>query len=330
MKKAPLLGILLLLGAFFIVPNSVSANNPHGNFTISSSTGYTWNFGNVSGCNGGGFPNSDFHFAGFGDSSITGQESVSGCSGTYFHTHTVSIYTVLAQHASSTGLYYAYFCGATGCTAGAEKTGAVKYAVLYWDGANIYFPNQYGFVINNIWYSIDNGNIFTSSAVDIVSAFNSGGLSTTTMGSFCDTNMPYDDSDIIQATITFVPNGLCRLAIFLIVPTTGSLNQFSLLASTTQDRFPFAYVASVASTWTALTASTTANSPTFTYNLADLTLGSTTPMGNILPNITVLSSTTVQSYFPAGTFSALKALAGIAIILVLIGDIFFSTKRMMK
>jgi len=72
------------------------------------------------------------------------------------------------------------------------------------------------------------------------------------------------------------------------------------------------------------------NAPDLSYDLADLGIGSTTPMGNILPNITVFASSTVRTYLPDAIFSVLKFLAGLAILLTLIADIFFSTKRMMK
>jgi len=117
---------------------------------------------------------------------------------------------------------------------------------------------------------------------------------------------------------------------FLFQPTETSLAQFQTLASTTQSKFPFSYIASVNSVWSGLVASSTSNSPSFVYNLHDLGIGSTTPLGNILPNATVFSASTTMQYFPSGTFDTLKALAGIAIILVLVSDIFFSTKRMLK
>jgi len=170
----------------------------------------------------------------------------------------------------------------------------------------------------------------SSSTVDINDLFNSGGLSTTTTQSFCDTNLPYDDSTIIKATLTAIPNGACRTVVFLVVPTTNSLNQFNNLASTTKTRFPFSYLASIGSTWTGLTASTTANSPTLTYNLADLGIGSTSPIGNILPNIDVFSSTTVRTYIPDSIFNTLKFLAGLAILLTLIADIFFTTRNLFE
>jgi len=83
---------------------------------------------------------------------------------------------------------------------------------------------------------------------------------------------------------------------------------------------------SIKNTLDVLIASSTQNAPEYDYNLSNLGIGSTTPLGNILPNVTVLSSSTVTGYFPAGTFDLLKGLAGLAIILTLFADIFFTVK----
>lgn len=169
-----------------------------------------------------------------------------------------------------------------------------------------------------------------STTVSINGAFNAAGLATSTLQSFCDSQLPYDNSSLTQATLTFIPNSLCKFGSFFLIPTTESINQFAQLASTTENRFPFSYIASVSNAVNALTASSTANSPEISLKLHDSGIGSTTALGNLLPNVIVFSSSTVQQYFPAGTFSTLKALAGIALLLTLIADIFFSTKKMMK
>jgi len=169
-----------------------------------------------------------------------------------------------------------------------------------------------------------------STTININDLFNAGGLSTTTLTSFCDTNLPYDNSSLIQATLTYLPNGLCRFVSYIVIPTTGSLNQFTQLKTDTQARFPFSFITDITNTWETLTASTTLNSPSLEYELFDLGIGSTTPLGNILPNITVFSSTTVKTYFPEASFNIMKGLAAIAILLTLIADIFFTTKNMLK
>lgn len=123
--------------------------------------------------------------------------------------------------------------------------------------------------------------------------------------------------------------GLCVAGVFLFIPSAQTLGQYSQLKDTLGVKFPFSYVVSATDTWKELTASSTANAPTWTYDFGDLGFGSTTPMGNILPNITVFSSSTVTQYFPTGTFDLLRGLASIALILGLIADIFFTSRNLM-
>jgi len=123
--------------------------------------------------------------------------------------------------------------------------------------------------------------------------------------------------------------GLCIAGSFLFVPSPSTVGQFSELPSLIGERFPFSFITSAVDTWEDLTASTTSNSPTYTINLHDLGIGSTTALGNILPNVTAFSSSTVMTYFPQGLFDALKALAGFAILLALVADIFFTSRNLM-
>jgi len=169
-----------------------------------------------------------------------------------------------------------------------------------------------------------------TSSLDLATAFNSGGLSTTTMQSYCDINFPYDDSTAIKATITSIPNGLCRFAFFTVVPSPASVNQFSTLKESVTGKFPFNYVTSMTSTWEGLVASSTDNAPNESLGLHDLGIGSTTAIGNFLPNFTMFSSSTVEKYISQSTLSILKALAGIAILLTFFADIFFTARNMLQ
>lgn len=203
-------------------------------------------------------------------------------------------------------------------------TGASPYVFSSW----IWQPlPQSGLFWNSATSSL---SIFNSSTtVDIDTAFNSGGLSTTTIESYCDTNMPFDNSNIINATKTALPWAFCKTAFFVVVPTSDSVNQFATLGTDLQSRFPFSWFSTIVNTWNGLTASTTANSQTLEFRLHDLGIGSTTQMGNILPNVIVFSSSTVEQYF-GGNFDTWKNLGAIAILLTLIADIFFTTRNMIK
>lgn len=155
------------------------------------------------------------------------------------------------------------------------------------------------------------------------------GISTSSVTQFCSSSFSTTSVGILSSIASGFSYGLCAVGAFLFIPDQTVLQQFSTLASTTKQKFPFNYVAQVADTWDSLQASSTANSPIWTFGLHDLGIGSTTPLGNILPNSTVFSSTTVTSYFPPGSFEILKALAAIALIMGLIADIFFTSRNLL-
>jgi len=115
---------------------------------------------------------------------------------------------------------------------------------------------------------------------------------------------------------------------YLIVPSSCNvIDNYREVPTTLSQRFPFAYIASIANTWSGLTASTTQNAPEFSYQLASVGLGSTTAMGNILPNVVVFSASTTKQYFPSGTFEALKSIFAIALILGTFSLIFSVSRR---
>jgi len=119
-------------------------------------------------------------------------------------------------------------------------------------------------------------------------------------------------------------------AAYLFYPSPDTLSAYPSLYALIQEKIPFSYLFSVANTWQGLVASTTLNSPTYSLNLRNLGIGSTTPMGNLLPNFDGFSSTTVQTYLTPGLLALLKALASAALWLALFADIFFTVRNMMK
>lgn len=165
--------------------------------------------------------------------------------------------------------------------------------------------------------------VATTSALNLQQGFLSGGLSTTTIASFCE-----GISDgTLGGTFSY---GLCKVSSYVFVPSPESVNQFSSLASTTRGVLPFGYIYKILDAWSSLVASSTQNAPTYSMNFGGLGLGSTTALGNVLPDITAFSSTTVKQYFPPGTFDLLKFLAGLAIFAVLFADIFFTIRNLLK
>jgi len=174
------------------------------------------------------------------------------------------------------------------------------------------------------------GNITTDSQTSVpilagLVGFTDVGISTSSQRAYCNSSFA-TTTGFLDSVGSSISNGMCNVGVFLFVPNTNTLSQFSNLASAVQAKFPFAYFFSAKDTLDGLVASSTSNAPTYTYNLHDLGIGSTTAVGNILPNFTVFSSSTVTAYFPAGLFDVLKSLAGLAIILTLFADIFFTVK----
>jgi len=122
--------------------------------------------------------------------------------------------------------------------------------------------------------------------------------------------------------------GLCTAFAFLFVPAPNTLDAYPALRDTLATKFPFSYVTSVTDTWDALVASSTANMNGVSIGLHDAGIGSTTPMGNILPNLSVLSVASLETYLSESVWTLLKGLASIAIWLTLILDIFFSARNL--
>lgn len=117
---------------------------------------------------------------------------------------------------------------------------------------------------------------------------------------------------------------------YIFIPGANVFSAYTSLPNVLGSKFPFSYLNSIKATWNGLSASSTANAPTYQYELHDLGIGSTTPLGNILPNATVFSASTTEQYFPAGTFNLLKSLAAIAIWLTFFADVFFTTRNLIR
>jgi len=139
-------------------------------------------------------------------------------------------------------------------------------------------------------------------------------VATSTTNVFCDTNVPFDSSSIIQATLTAVPNGLCKVGAFLLIPNQNSLGSFANLSSSTQDKIPFSYFYDVQGLVTGSATSTSQNSQVFSMDLSIMDFASSTSMGPILPNVlTFFSSSTIGQYMSPATHDLLYNLMIFAI-----------------
>jgi len=117
---------------------------------------------------------------------------------------------------------------------------------------------------------------------------------------------------------------------YIFLPSSNLFTNYTSLPTLLSSKFPFSYFASIVATWKTLTDDNSNASPTMALNLNDLDIGSTTPLGNFLPNFTFFSASTTKAYFPTGVFDAFKALASAALVLTLFSDIFFTTRNLIK
>lgn len=119
--------------------------------------------------------------------------------------------------------------------------------------------------------------------------------------------------------------GTCLLALF--IPNSSMFQAYAQIPQIVAGKFPFSYVSGIAYTWGQLEETAT-STPSLVFNLHNLGIGSTTPMGNFLPNQTVFASSTITTYLGSEIMNALKALASVAIILALFLNIFFTVRNM--
>lgn len=216
-----------------------------------------------------------------------------------------------------------------------------RVVVDYSNFSGIFWSNIFG--TNNIQNSSWTIVIGTSTAAEVTPTFtgvyfalvgngfqitpdtNSSGVYLSGAQEFC--NNQFGSSTSIGSTIA---NGLCVVFGYLFIPTQQSISQYSGLGDDLSQKAPVSYVTGLAPAWESLSASSTLNVPTYAAGYHDLGIGSSTALGNILPNFDALSSTTIQKDAPSGTFATLRALLAVAIVVTFGVDIFFSIKRELR
>jgi len=121
---------------------------------------------------------------------------------------------------------------------------------------------------------------------------------------------------------------ICSAFAYLFIPDTDTLAGFFAIPSTASTKFPFSWIYGVQTQISTMSASSTQNMSTLSFNLSSLGIGSTTAIGNILPNATVFSSSTITQYIGAGTWSTFQTLISTALWLLLVGYIFNRGRRL--
>jgi len=119
--------------------------------------------------------------------------------------------------------------------------------------------------------------------------------------------------------------GLCFAGSYLFIPNPAILNSYAQLPTLMQTKFPFSWIAGVKTEFDSLSAS--ASSQSFSVNMTSLGMGSTTAFGNVLPNITLFSTSTITRFMPSGVWNAIQALMAAALWIALGYDIYSTVRR---
>jgi len=92
----------------------------------------------------------------------------------------------------------------------------------------------------------------------------------------------------------------CRASAYLFIPNPNVTNQYIVLASSTNGKFPFSYITGMEVLLGNLQASTTKNMISPAMNFHDIDPASSTPFGHLLPNWGFFSSSTITHFMPVG------------------------------
>jgi len=125
-------------------------------------------------------------------------------------------------------------------------------------------------------------------------------------------------------------DGLCAAGTFLFIPNVDILNGFFTIPTTAATKFPFSWIYGVKTEFNSLSVSSTTAMTTLSYNFHDLGIGSTTPMGNILPNVEVFSKNTIETYISPSLWSTFQTLIATALWLSFFWFEFNRARRMSR
>jgi len=134
-----------------------------------------------------------------------------------------------------------------------------------------------------------------------IPGFTDVGIATSSQAVYCYQNFA-SSTGFLDSLGLSISQGFCNVGVFLFVPNSGVLNNFSSLIPIAETKIPFSYFYDIGNIVNGSTASSTQNMTAFSINLAALDFASSTGMGPILPvgNFDFLSSTTISHYLPVG------------------------------
>jgi len=175
----------------------------------------------------------------------------------------------------------------------------------FWEGTGITDTADWTFLLEGYTGAFDWGALVVAPPIDFgaiqfvatsTSLFSNGSTSLTAIAGQCD-----DSGNLFS-------RGLCYGGVFLFIPNPSTLDAFFSIPTTAATKFPFSWIYGVKSQFDTLAASSTANMLTLSFNMANFGLGSTTAMGNILPNFTGFSTSTITSYIGTSMWNTFQNL----------------------
>jgi len=165
----------------------------------------------------------------------------------------------------------------------------------------------------DFWYGYitDNG-VESVPVAPGIPGFTDVGIATTSQQVWCAGNFS-TSSGFLDTLGQSISLGFCNVGVFLFVPSQSAVSQWQALATTSREKIPFSYYYDFRDILNDQSASSSENFPSFAVNGADWGIGSTTAIGNIVPNLTFLSTSTISQYLPPGMYDLLFLLMRSAI-----------------
>jgi len=143
-------------------------------------------------------------------------------------------------------------------------------------------------------------------------------------------NITVASSSISCNTGNVFSDGFCSAISYLFVPDPQTLGGLFNLASTTESKFPFSWIFGVRTQFQNMSVASSTAMSTLSFNLGSLGIGSTSSMGNILPNTEVFSKNTIETYISPTLWATFQSLIAAALWLLLGGYIFNQARHLAK
>jgi len=116
---------------------------------------------------------------------------------------------------------------------------------------------------------------------------------------------------------------------YLFIPSSNIYSLYGNIPTILGTKFPFSYITSVQDTWKGLN-NVAGEAPVLEYNLHDIGIGSTTPLGNFLPNFEIFSEETISTYLPPTILDLFKGLVATVLVLLTFLNIYSHSMRLLR